>query len=184
VLLLLPLLLFAARSAQAQDTTGQLSLTVVVVDDLSPRPVPLTDFKITDASGTGAGQVVRTDEQGTTSVKLPPGKYAVETVHPVSFKGHGLIWKASCVIEAGQICQLKLTDADATQTVESPARQISDEARVYKDLKAGVVTVECDYNAPGKLDRGISYKAVSEQRRNARSWRHSETTTAPSSKPR
>jgi type I restriction enzyme R subunit len=40
------------------------------------------------------------------------------------------------------------------------------------------------YNAPGKLDRGISYKAVSEQRRGHRSWRHSETTTVPSSKPR
>ena len=40
------------------------------------------------------------------------------------------------------------------------------------------------YNAPGKLDRGISYKAVSEPRRKERSWRHSETTTVPSSKPR
>jgi hypothetical protein len=47
------------------------------------------------------------------------------------------------------------------------------------DLSAGIA-----YNAPGKLDRGISYKAVSEQRRNERSWRHSETTTVPSSKPR
>jgi hypothetical protein len=41
-----------------------------------------------------------------------------------------------------------------------------------------------DYNAPGKLDRGISYNAVSEPRRKERSWRHSETTTAPSSRPR
>jgi hypothetical protein len=40
------------------------------------------------------------------------------------------------------------------------------------------------YNAPGKLDRGISYKAVSEARRKTRSWRHSGTTTVPSSKPR
>jgi hypothetical protein len=40
------------------------------------------------------------------------------------------------------------------------------------------------YNAPGKLDRGISYKAVSEPRRREQSWRHSETTTVPSSKPR
>jgi adenine-specific DNA-methyltransferase len=40
------------------------------------------------------------------------------------------------------------------------------------------------YNAPGKLDRGISYNAVSEPRRKERSWRHSETTTAPSSRPR
>jgi len=41
-----------------------------------------------------------------------------------------------------------------------------------------------EYNAPGKLDRGISYNAVSEHRRKARSWRHSATTTVPSSKPR
>jgi len=40
------------------------------------------------------------------------------------------------------------------------------------------------YNAPGKLDRGISYKAVSEPRRKERAWRHSATTTVPSSKPR
>jgi LmbE family N-acetylglucosaminyl deacetylase len=43
---------------------------------------------------------------------------------------------------------------------------------------------EVEYNAPGKLDRGISYKAVSEPRRKTRSWRHSATTTVPSSKPR
>ena len=38
-------------------------------------------------------------------------------------------------------------------------------------------------NAPRKLDRGISYNAVSERERTT-SWRHSGTTTVRSSKPR
>jgi uncharacterized surface anchored protein len=59
----------------------------------SCKPESDAFFKITDASGAGVAQVVRTDEQEVISVNLPPGKYTVETVHPVSFKGHSLIWK-------------------------------------------------------------------------------------------
>jgi hypothetical protein len=145
VLLLFAIPFLTLQPAYSQDTTGELSLTVVVIDELMARPVPLTNFKVTSLSVPSTEQVVRTDEQGIINIKLPPGKYTVETVHPVRFKGHSLTWKTSCAIRANEICQLKLTDADASLATESPARQVSDEAGIYRDLKAGVVTVECDF---------------------------------------
>jgi hypothetical protein len=53
--------------------------------------------------------------------------------------------------------------------------------RAKGDLEIGTLN---DYNAPRNLDNGISYRAVSEPERKTRAWRHSETITVPSSKPR
>lgn len=133
----------------ASTETGTLSLSVVVLDDLMPRPVALTDFRITADFGSRAEQILRTDENGVLSIALPPGSYVLESVRPAKFKGLVLSWKSRFSIQAGQTATLKLTDADATAATISAvsARQISDEAKVYQSLKNGVVTVECDFGS-------------------------------------
>jgi Trypsin-like peptidase domain len=128
----------------AQEIEGELSFSVVVIHDLVPQPVPLTDFRISEEFGDHAHQVIRTDERGTLVRKLHTGRYTIESVQPVGFKDRSLTWRTTFVVEGGKVCQLRLTDADASQTAKSMARQVSDEAKVYQELKNGVVTVECD----------------------------------------
>jgi Trypsin-like peptidase domain len=147
IIMLAWVLVMVAQPAYAQEASGELSFSVVIIDELSPKPVPLTDFKIMPISGGGTEKVVRTDENGTILLKLPAGKYTIETEHPVNYKGRSLTWKTPVTVEVGRVCQVKLTDADAVQAAKPSARQISDEARIYTDLKTGVVSVECDFGS-------------------------------------
>lgn len=127
--------------------TGELQLSVVVVDELTPKPVPLTPFKITPTADPDAAQTVKTDVEGKIDVPLAPGKYTVESVRPLEFKNHTFVWKADVTVEAGKTAKLDWTDADAMAEAAKPARQVSDEANIYKMRKSGVVTVEGDFGS-------------------------------------
>ncbi|MCA1597187.1 MAG: carboxypeptidase-like regulatory domain-containing protein, partial [Chloroflexi bacterium] len=94
------------RSAVA-TTDGSLVLSVVVVDDLVPRPVPLTDFTITDELG--GSRTVRTDAEGTFQGRLSPGRYTIESRRPVTLKSRLLTWKSEFKILAGETTKLDLT---------------------------------------------------------------------------
>ena len=130
-----------AGKAQTQQN-GTLSFSVVVIDELTPKPAQLVDFQITDKSGAVADKRARTDESGKISIELPPGEYTISTVQPVKFQGRLLSWQKEFKIESGGVCTVQLTDADATQT--SAVQRISDEALIYQNAKKAVVTVECD----------------------------------------
>ena len=80
-----------------QEASGG-PLASIHIDELTPHAVPLTDFKITDASGVGTQQVVRTDDQGTVNLKLPPGKYdcQVTVLDPTGKKA--AFWQAPVML--------------------------------------------------------------------------------------
>jgi len=123
-----------------QDT--QVTITVVVVDDLVPKPVPLTGFLIVRADGSGDPVTVRTDAQGNVTIKLAPGSYRLRSEKPVSYRGRTLSWDTPFVVEAGPAKTVTFTDADATVQQGGGGRQIGDEAKLFERVKSGVVTVE------------------------------------------
>jgi len=133
------------RLAMAQEVGANLTVSVIVVDELTPKPVPLTDFRISGSAGGAPPRIVRTDEKGNLSIALAPGQYVIESVQPLRFRDRTLRWKHAFSVETGKPTLLKLTDADAEQSQNSPARQVSDEAKIYQSLRKGVVTVECDF---------------------------------------
>jgi S1-C subfamily serine protease len=121
---------------------GELKLKVIIVDQLTPKPVVFTDFSITGGAAAQAKQVLRTDESGTIDVKLDAGNYVLDNVKPVPFNGKSYVWHREFSIAAGQVTSLSLTDADASSNTE---RVVSDEANIYQQYKDGVVTVESDF---------------------------------------
>lgn len=133
-------------AATRKEELVKVEITFVVVDDLSPRPVPLTDirFVASDKKET----VIRTDEKGVARLELPPGKYVAESVRPVNFKGKLLNWKIPLTIPPGVTFAKTLTDSDATFTAtENGGRKVSEEANIYQAVKAGVVSVESDWGS-------------------------------------
>ena len=85
-------------STTATSASGKLSLTVNIIDDLTPKPVPLTEFALTGA----AVQTLRTDASGLIQADLPPGHYHIASVKPTTFKDHGYSWAADFDIKAGE----------------------------------------------------------------------------------
>jgi len=138
------LALLSVRPAMALPDAVTVTIDVVIVDDLTPKPVPLTDFNITAESAGAIPRIARTDEMGRISLKLDPGNYTFESVRATSFKGRSFNWKKGFAVVAGKDLSLKFTDADASSSKSTGARQISDEAAIYTKYKAGVVTVEND----------------------------------------
>ena len=133
-----------AQSAEANTSGLSLSFSVVVIDDLIPKPVPYTDFRLVPTEPGSAPKVARTDEQGKATILLAPGEYTLESVKPTAFHGQNYKWKKGLTITPGQQLEIRLTDADATTEAFAPARQVSDEARLYQAIRSGVVTVESE----------------------------------------
>jgi hypothetical protein len=133
--------------APAAGPTGELQLSVVIVDDLIPKPAPLTYFRIVSTTDDKIIKTVKTDITGKIDLRLPPGKYLVSIDKPLEFKGRSYFWKGEVTIGVEQITKIDWSDADATTDTLKPARQISDEAAIYKMRKSGVVTVEGDFGS-------------------------------------
>jgi S1-C subfamily serine protease len=133
----------SAGQPAVATSSGQLKLSVVVVDELTPKPVPFTYFQVTNTAD-NTSQNVKTDAQGKIELSLAPGTYTVTNAKALEFKGHSYTWKSTVTIEAGKTAVVEWTDADAVTLAAKPARQISEEAGVYNMRKMGVVTVEGD----------------------------------------
>lgn len=116
---------------------GELLLTINIVDDLTPRPVPLTDVRIVSASDPSATRTVRTDAQGRASVQLLPGAYTLHSVRPVRYRGRTLNWQTSFTITEGQTTTLSLTDADAAEQDRASSPDGETEQGSGEDRKPG-----------------------------------------------
>jgi len=130
-------------AAPGAPSQGELQLSVVIIDELTPKPVPLTPFRITSPDSANT-QTVKTDLQGQIDIHLPTGSYSVENDKPLEFKGHLYHWKGTVTITADIVTKIQWSDADATAEAAKPARQVSDEAVIYNQRKSGVVVVEGD----------------------------------------
>lgn len=123
----------AALASAASPTTGltMVHLKVVVVEDLTPRPVPFTDFQVIRTDSPTDVSPVRTDEKGEASLPLPPAIYRIQSRRNTTFKGRLLFWKKeftlpSQVPSPGAPFELTLTDGDARETpVPAPVAPIT-----------------------------------------------------------
>ena len=141
-LLSLVFLAVLAMPAAAQALTGHLDAQIVVIDNLQPRPVALTDFSV--GTGIGHAQTTRSNGDGKISVDLPPGSYTLTNLAPVDFKEKSYTWNKSFDIKRGETTTLMLTQADATYVEKPPEREASSAGKIYKRYKNSVVTVDED----------------------------------------
>lgn len=121
---------------------GTLTGEILIVDELVPRRVPFTAFRVLALSPTAEAREIRTAENGEFELQLAPGKYRFESVAPLKFKGKIYGWSREFEIVAGQKTELNLTGDDATARDDMPqtARVVADEAKIYRALRDGVAT--------------------------------------------
>ena len=62
----------APTAVPVMPAQGELQLSVVIVDELTPKPVPLTYFKVTNTSD-NTSELVKTDALGRVDLHLTPG---------------------------------------------------------------------------------------------------------------
>lgn len=112
-------------------------MTVVVVDDLIVKPVPLTDFRIVANQDVLTAKLIRTDENGAFSLPLPPGNYTIESVAPLNVKGRLLFWKKAVAVKADEISTFRLTEGDTiitTPTAPESALPIKEGTKIRLEL--------------------------------------------------
>lgn len=112
-----------ALASVASPTTAltMVHLKVVVVEDLTPRPVPFTDFQVIRTDSPNDISPVRTDEKGEANLPLLPATYRIQSQRNTKFKDRLLFWKKeftlpSKVPSPGAPFELTLSDGDATET--------------------------------------------------------------------
>jgi hypothetical protein len=122
---------------------------VLVLPDLTLRPVPRHAIEILDTSGDGERTALRvtTDLDGRGEVSLPPGQYWVKVSEPVLFEGTQYLWDIALVVGKGQAdATVELSNDNsihAAAEVKSP--HLSLEGKVFQDCKDGIVTVESEF---------------------------------------
>ena len=126
----------------AQVATGHLSLKLVIIDELSPKPVILTKICLKRPNFPDIN--LRTDADGKINVDLDPGTYSMSTGSSVLFKGKQFAWVKSIEIKQGSVTELTLTQEDATVSDAAVQRSMADAATYYRRYKRGIVTVEND----------------------------------------
>jgi hypothetical protein len=121
---------------------------VLVLADLTLRPVPRHAIEILEASG-GEHPAIRvtTDLDGRGEASLPPGQYRVKVSEPVLFEGTQYQWDIPLDVAMGQAeATVELSNDNsihATTEVKNP--QLSQEGRIFQDCKDGIVTVESEF---------------------------------------
>src|SRR3954463_9400848 len=79
----------------------KLTVKVVIVDDLVPKPVPFQDFTLTGRDG--AAQALKTDEQGSATAEVAEGDYVLSNASPVALKGQAYTWKKSITVSGAEM---------------------------------------------------------------------------------
>ena len=109
----------AATSAAApQAAVSTINLTVYIVDGLTPKPVPLTDFVCVSSDGTKTP--LRTDMEGKATAALAPGHYRIQSNTPLDYEGHTYTWgKDIDVLNSPSGTDITLTQSDATVVADA-----------------------------------------------------------------
>jgi S1-C subfamily serine protease len=131
----LALALFGIAHADPEAApTGELVMSVFVVDERAPESEPLAqaEFRIKSDSDNPFEKIIRTDDQGRASLRLPPGTYTMETTRPIRYKGITIGWFYPTIgIAQGRRTTIEL------------ARNLWAE-RIHDELRDGIVAVEGD----------------------------------------
>jgi S1-C subfamily serine protease len=139
------------------QATDNVAFKVAVVDKaLSLRNVP--KFVLLVSKPDDAGFVERrisTSVDGTVSVSLPPGTYAVCSERPLEFENKTFSWRQNFTVKDGKTVTIELSNDNATLSESTPEpaprRRVSEEGDMFKTLRGGVVTVE------GELGTGTGF---------------------------
>ena len=124
---------------------AEVKISVVIVDDLVPKPVPFTDFSVTTEDGTAVAKF-RTDDKGFGKVALNDGTYFIVSAKPLTLKGTTYAWKVKVVIDDAHR-EFSISDADAATETKAVAPANS-EGEIYRAVRNSVVTIETEIN-PG-----------------------------------
>ncbi len=127
----------------SQASTSHVEIQIVVIDELTPKPVALTDF-ILAGSSLNPPKEVRTDSSGFVQLDLAPGRYSLSSKTPTTFKGKSYSWTKEFSVMGRDPIKFVLTQSDAKVSVLPAARQLSDESLLYQKFRRSVVTVESD----------------------------------------
>jgi S1-C subfamily serine protease len=127
----------------APPQTGHLDAKFVIVEDLVPKPVALTDFNVKKSDGSFA-QIFRTDLDGSIHVDLALGSYSIENVNPLTFKTKAYRWSKTFEIKAGEPTSLTLTQEDANAVDKPVEHVVTEESKIYQQYSRGVVTIQSD----------------------------------------
>ena len=123
----------------------EIKVSVVIVDELVPKPVPFTDFNITSEDGTAVAKF-RTDDKGFGKAALNNGTYFIVSAKPLTLKGTTYAWKVKVVVDDAHR-EFSISDADAATETKAVAPANS-EGEIYRAVRNSVVTIESEGN-PG-----------------------------------
>jgi hypothetical protein len=105
-----------------------LRIDVSLTDATGTRvPVPRHALLVSDEPPTASPRRVVTAADGTASLRLPPGRYLVESDQPLAFQGRSYAWRQSLDVTAAVEARIELTSDNAdveagTATADGPVR--------------------------------------------------------------
>jgi S1-C subfamily serine protease len=157
VVLLLAIAALIAGTLSAQ-TSDNVTIKVVVVDKaLTLKPVPKFAIVIRSSNETASKErKLSTSFEGTATTSLSPGEYIVRSEKPLEFEGRSFTWEKAFTVAAGNEVIVDLSNDNAKISAgfsdSTPMRRrVSEEGKLFKTLRNGVVTVE------GELGSGSGF---------------------------
>ncbi len=149
LLLLSPFLLGATAPVVDTETRVKLRM-VLVLKDLTLRPVPRHAIRIIPASSGQSTQPeplsITTGFDGTADATLSAGVYQLVVLEPVEIENHQYTWDLSISIppSRGEI-SIDLSNDNATvKLLQSTTTSVTVEGRIFTESRNGVVTVESE----------------------------------------
>lgn len=113
--LLMTMLLLTAQPGRPQDLST-LTIRIVLDDAGQQTPVPRHRLLISNSPPTTAPRLATTGPDGTATMRLPPGRYTVESDRAVALNGKAYEWFQDVDLVAGKDATLTLTAANAQTT--------------------------------------------------------------------
>ena len=110
------------------QTMAVLRIAVSLTDAGGTRvPVPRHALLVSDEPPTASPRRVVTAADGTASLRLPPGRYLVESDQPLAFQGRSYVWRQSLDVSASAEARIELTSDNAevevgTAPADGPVR--------------------------------------------------------------
>lgn len=146
--LILAALLSALPGALSGQTLSVLHIKVTLIDAAqASMPVPRHALLISDDPPTAVPRRVVTGPDGTTDVRLRPGRYTIESDEPVTFDGKSYQWTETVAIAAGRDMVLELTAKNAevgaavASSSSSPAARENELSLLLPKWKDSIVAV-------------------------------------------
>lgn len=138
---------WARETTDTPAESGRLELTAALVTpDLLIRPVPKHRFLIFPDPLTEEEPLAEivTGFDGTGEADLPPGRYRIVSAEPVEWNEYRLTWDVAFTVEPGATVAVELSGDNAWSEAVPRGGRMTDEARLYEQLRTSVFLVAAD----------------------------------------